>query len=96
MDVVQRGVHLPRKQEADPATEVIQPSVVHTTIPIHETHHHHAHYAAATSLPPVSMSDFKAHGGSLDPRQPFRDQYQGEPKSDSGEVAGTADELYQK
>ncbi|KAI9651957.1 MAG: hypothetical protein M1831_007460 [Alyxoria varia] len=56
----------------------------------------HAKYANPTSLPPVSMSDYKAHGGTLEGRDAFHDAYQGEPRSDSGEMANTADQLYKR
>ena len=45
--------------------EVIQPEVVHTTVPVHEVHHFAASYRPTTILPPVSMSEFKKQGGTL-------------------------------
>ncbi len=45
--------------------EVIQPEVVHTTVPIHEVHHLAASHHPTTSLPPVSMDEYKKQGGTL-------------------------------
>jgi len=45
--------------------EVIQPEVVHTTVPVHEVHHLAASHHPTTNLPPVSMNEFKKQGGTL-------------------------------
>jgi hypothetical protein len=42
--------------------ETIAPSVVHTTVPIHETHHSAPEHHGASILPTKSMAEFK-HGG---------------------------------
>lgn len=59
--------------------ETIQPSVVHTTVPIHEVHHNAAQHHAATALPAVSMSEFKREGGTLAGREEKYDGFKGEP-----------------
>ncbi|SLM34000.1 hypothetical protein LPUS_02652 [Lasallia pustulata] len=61
--------------------ETIQPSVVHTTIPVHEVHHNEAKHHAATALPAVSMADFKKQGGSLTGREERYDGFEGEPRA---------------
>ena len=61
--------------------ETIQPSVVHTTIPIHEVHHNEAQHHSATALPAVSMADFKRQGGSLTGREERYDGFEGEPRA---------------
>jgi len=45
--------------------EVIRPEVVHTVIPIHETHHAHAEYHGMSALPMKTLDEFKKMGGSL-------------------------------
>ncbi len=45
--------------------DVIQPEVVHTTVPIHEVHHLGASHHPTTSLPAVSMDEYKKQGGTL-------------------------------
>ena len=61
--------------------ETIQPSVVHTTIPIHEDHHNEAQHDSATALPAVSMADFKRQGGVLTGREERYDGFEGEPRA---------------
>ncbi|MCJ1421618.1 hypothetical protein MMC32_007984 [Xylographa parallela] len=70
--------------------ETIQPSVVHTTVPIHEVHYNEAKHHAASALPAVSMADFKRQGGSLTGREERYDGFEGEPKGVSS-VVGTAE-----
>ena len=61
--------------------ETIQPSVVHTTVPIHEVHENDPKHHAASALPAVSMADFKKQGGTLGGREEKFDGFAGEPKS---------------
>lgn len=69
--------------------ETIQPSVVHTTVPIHETHHNAAQHHSTSALPAVSMSDFKRQGGVLTGREERYDGFEGEPKSVGGALSGS-------
>ncbi|KAI9821650.1 MAG: hypothetical protein M1827_002231 [Pycnora praestabilis] len=68
--------------------ETIQPSVVHTTIPIHEVHHNEAKHHTASALPAVSMADFKKQGGSLSGREERYDGFEGEPRSVGSALGG--------
>ncbi|KAK4696136.1 hypothetical protein P7C71_g1734, partial [Lecanoromycetidae sp. Uapishka_2] len=68
--------------------ETIQPSVVHTTVPIHEVHQHEAKHHAASALPAVSMADFKKQGGSLTGREERYDGFEGEPRAVGGALGG--------
>jgi len=68
--------------------ETIQPSVVHTVVPIHEVHHNAATHHSTSELPPVNMSDFKSKGGALTGREERYDGFEGEPKNIGG-VLGT-------
>lgn len=67
--------------------ETIQPNVVHTTVPIHETHHNAAQHHQTTTLPTVSLSDFQSRGGVLGGREERYDGFEGEPKNIGGAVA---------
>lgn len=69
--------------------EVIQPEVIHTTVPIHEVHHNKATHHEVTALPPMTMEQFKAKGGSLTGREERYDAFEGVPKNiGSGAVGG--------
>lgn len=68
--------------------ETIQPSVVHTTIPVHEVHQNESKHHTASALPAMSMDDFKRQGGHLSGREERRDDFQGEPKSVGGTLGG--------
>ncbi|KAH8594443.1 hypothetical protein B0O99DRAFT_711775 [Bisporella sp. PMI_857] len=69
--------------------ETIQPSVVHTTIPIHEIHHNEAKHHSITQLPPVTLDEFKKQGGHLAGRAERTDAFKGEPKSVGGTLGGS-------
>ncbi|KAL8997425.1 MAG: hypothetical protein Q9169_003288 [Polycauliona sp. 2 TL-2023] len=68
--------------------ETIQPSVVHTTVPIHEVHHNEAKHHSSSALPAVSMADFKKQGGSLTGREERYDGFEGQPKAIGGALGG--------
>lgn len=68
--------------------EVIQPTVVHTTVPIHEVHHNAAQVHTTSALPAVSLADFKKQGGVLTGREERYDGFEGEPRSIGGGLAG--------
>ncbi|XXH05271.1 hypothetical protein Hte_011696 [Hypoxylon texense] len=72
--------------------ETIQPNVVHTTVPVHETHHNPAQHHSTTSLPPVTMGEYKQQGGALGGRQERFNAFEGEPKS----IHGTLSNLHDK
>ncbi|RYP40885.1 hypothetical protein DL767_001366 [Monosporascus sp. MG133] len=61
--------------------ETVQPTVVHTTVPIHETHHNTAQHHSTSVLPTVSMDEFKRQGGALGGREERFDAFEGEPKN---------------
>lgn len=68
--------------------ETVQPSVVHTTKPVHEVHHNEAKHHQASTLPTVSMSDFQKQGGSLGGSATRTDAFHGEPQSHSSGYIG--------
>ncbi|KAL8696149.1 MAG: hypothetical protein Q9224_002945 [Gallowayella concinna] len=70
--------------------ETIQPSVVHTTVPIHEVHHNEAKHHSSSALPAVSMADFKKQGGSLTGREERYDGFEGEPRAVGGALGGSS------
>ncbi|KAI5781519.1 hypothetical protein EDC01DRAFT_241390 [Geopyxis carbonaria] len=60
--------------------EVIQPTVIHTTIPIHERIEHEPTFHPATVQPKMTMEDFRKAGGSLEGKPEIRDVFEGEPQ----------------
>ncbi|KAK7757224.1 hypothetical protein SLS62_000773 [Diatrype stigma] len=60
--------------------EVVQPHVVHTTVPVHEVHHNAAHHHSTSALPPVSLEEYKRTGGALNGREERFDAFDGEPR----------------
>ena len=68
--------------------ETIQPSVVHTTVPIHEVHHNKATHHETTALPAMTMDQFKAKGGSLTGREERYDEFEGVPKNIGSSTIG--------
>ncbi|KAL8812425.1 MAG: hypothetical protein Q9200_001032 [Gallowayella weberi] len=70
--------------------ETIQPSVVHTTVPIHEVHHNEAKHHSSSALPAVSMADFKKQGGTLTGREERYDGFEGEPRAVGGALGGSS------
>ena len=70
--------------------ETVQPSVVHTTVPIHEVHQNEPKHHAASALPAVSMADFKKQGGSLTGREERYDGFEGEPRAVGGALGGSS------
>ena len=65
--------------------ETIQPSVVHTVVPIHEVHYNEAKHHAASALPAISLADWKKQGGALTGREEKTDHFQGEPEAETAE-----------
>lgn len=45
--------------------EVIQPEVVHTTVPIHEVHRNAAQVHSTTEMPAISIDEFQRKSGNL-------------------------------
>jgi hypothetical protein len=68
--------------------EVIQPNVVHTTVPIHEVHHNKATHHETTALPTMTMDEFKHKGGVLSGREERYDEFEGVPKNIGGGTVG--------
>lgn len=70
--------------------EVIQPSVVHTTVPIHEVHRNEPKIHSVTALPAVSLSEFERNGGTLAGREERTDAFEGDPKPVSSALGGSS------
>ncbi|KAK8050518.1 hypothetical protein PG994_012248 [Apiospora phragmitis] len=64
--------------------ETIEPHVVHTTVPVHETHHNKAQHHQTTTLPTVTMSDWQRQGGLLHGRDERYDNFEGQPEDVGG------------
>ncbi|KAK3986303.1 hypothetical protein QBC44DRAFT_141245 [Cladorrhinum sp. PSN332] len=71
--------------------ETIQPEVVHTTVPIHEVHHNEARIHGTSTLPAVSMDQYKKQGGALGGATERTDAFEGCPKgvSDTSSTSRT-------
>lgn len=59
---------------------MVQPEVVHTTVPVHETHHNPAQHHGTTTLPPVSVDEFKRQGGVLEGNRERTSEFEGCPE----------------
>jgi len=68
--------------------ETVQPTVIHTTIPIHEVHQNEPKHHTATQLPALTMEEFKRQGGYLSGREEHTDSFEGEPKAVGGTLGG--------
>eukprot|EP00918_Siedleckia_nematoides_P010334 GHVU01022561.1.p1 GENE.GHVU01022561.1~~GHVU01022561.1.p1 ORF type:complete len:271 (+),score=47.53 GHVU01022561.1:102-914(+) len=68
--------------------ETVQPTVVHTTVPIHEVHQNEAKHHNATHLPPVTLKEFEKNIGSVNGREERTDAFAGEPKSMGSTLGG--------
>ncbi|KAI0475717.1 hypothetical protein GGR56DRAFT_675824 [Xylariaceae sp. FL0804] len=64
--------------------ETVQPHVVHTTVPIHETHHEEAQHHGTSSLPAMTMDDYKRGGGVLGGAKEKFSQFSGQPHERGG------------
>lgn len=66
--------------------EVIQPTIIHTTVPIHERIDPGPTFHPATVQPTMTMEEFRRAGGTLEGRPEVRTVYDGEPvvKQDGG------------
>ena len=60
--------------------EVIQPTVVHTTVPIHERIEYEPTFHPATVQPKVTMEEFLKAGGTLEGRGGVCESFAGEPQ----------------
>jgi len=89
-EVVGEHVHHHVHEKIQPVVhkETIEPHVVHTIVPVHETHHNIAQHHTASTLPPVSMNEFQQQGGVLGGRGEHFEHFPGEPKSIEHAAAG--------
>lgn len=61
--------------------ETVQPEVVHTTVPIHETHHGATQHHGASMLPMKSLHEFTSGGGSITGgKSVTHEEYDGQPR----------------
>ncbi|RMZ92218.1 hypothetical protein DV736_g534, partial [Chaetothyriales sp. CBS 134916] len=60
--------------------ETIQPEVVHTTVPVHETHHTASQHHGISALPTKTLDEFNRAGGSLaGSKEHAHEEYDGPP-----------------
>ncbi|KAH0610618.1 uncharacterized protein H6S33_012145 [Morchella sextelata] len=60
--------------------EVIQPAVIHTTVPIHERIEHAPTFHPVTVQPKMTLEEYKRAGGVLEGRNETIDMFEGEPE----------------
>lgn len=61
--------------------ETIQPEVVHTTVPIHETHHQTAQHHGMSALPMKTLDEFTKAGGIISgSKSHSHEEYEGTPR----------------
>ncbi|KAK4446415.1 hypothetical protein QBC34DRAFT_331648 [Podospora aff. communis PSN243] len=77
-ETVQRVIH----------KETIQPQIVHTTVPVHEVHHEAARHHGTTTLPAMTMDEFKRNGGALGGRDHVHSETDGCPPGAHGGSEG--------
>jgi len=80
-EVVGEHVHHHVHETVQPVIhkQTIEPHVVHTTVPVHETIHNKAQHHTTSTLPPVGIDQFKQGGGHLSGRDQTHDHFKGEP-----------------
>jgi len=74
--------------------ETIQPEVVHTTVPVHETHHAAAQHHGLSALPMKTLDEFKHGGGVLTGgTHGSREEYDGQPRKYNEKLSTTLEKL---
>jgi len=74
--------------------ETIQPEVVHTTIPVHETHHAAAQHHGLSALPIKTLDEFKTSGGVLTGgKHGAHEEYDGPPRKYNEKLSTTFEKL---
>ncbi|KAL8243824.1 hypothetical protein R6Q59_010082 [Mikania micrantha] len=66
-----------------------QPEVVHTTVPIHETHHAQAEHHGLSTLPTKTLDEFKSMGGAITGGSERHEKYEGHPRPYNPEMQAT-------
>merc|ERR1711939_530479 len=74
--------------------ETIQPEVVHTTIPVHETHHAASQHHGLSALPMKTLDEFKTAGGVLTGgKHGAHEEYDGPPRKYNDKLSTTFEKL---
>jgi len=88
--------HVHEKVQPIIQKETIAPEVVHTTVPIHETHHASTQHHGISALPPKTMDEFTAQGGGniLDGEKSgvAREKYEGAPRKYNKDLETTVEQ----
>ena len=79
--IEQERVHHHVYEQIQPVVQrqVIAPTVIHTTVPVHEVVYKEPRHHAASALPAISMAEFKKQGGMLGGREERKEAVEGEP-----------------
>lgn len=74
--------------------ETVQPEVVHTTVPIHETHHATAQHHGMSALPMRTLDEFNKAGGVLSGSKTHtHEEYDGPPRPYNEKLATTIEKV---
>jgi len=74
--------------------ETIQPEVVHTTVPIHETHHAGAQHHGLSALPMKTLDEFKHAGGVIGGSKTHtHEEYDGAPRPYNEKLSTTIEKV---
>jgi len=89
--------HVHEKVQPIIQKETIAPEVVHTTVPIHETHHAGAQHHGVSALPMKTMDEFTSQGGGkiLEGGKAgvAHEQYDGKPRAYNKDLETTVEEV---
>ena len=80
--------HVHEKVQPVIEREVVQPTIIHTTVPIHERIEHEPTFHPATIQPKMTMEEFRNAGGTLTGRAEACDLFDGEPQIKENGGAG--------
>jgi len=74
--------------------ETVQPEVVHTTVPIHETHHAGSQHHGMSALPMKTLDEFKHAGGVLSGNKSHtHEEYDGAPRPYNEKLSTTIEKV---
>lgn len=74
--------------------EVVQPEVVHTTVPIHEIHHGSAQHHGISALPMKTLEEFQQAGGALTGSKTHtHEEYEGAPRPYNEKLSTTLEKV---
>lgn len=74
--------------------ETVQPEVVHTTVPVHETHHAPAQHHGMSALPMKTLDEFTRSGGMVGgSKSHVHEEYAGAPRPYNEKLSTTIEKI---